>query len=390
MEAGAGIVGFVWVLTAFSGGIVVARSVMKTIRFHGLAWEDYLMIISMVNTYTKSLGNISSHPLTTTFQSKQLLAVVYGISSTLMYTIDFGKHAQQQQLAPFHSPKFAEYLYICHAVGFMAPLFSRISFCLYMLRVLSTTSAFRKRSIHAFIALQLIVNVPITIFVFTQCGSFQTLWEHGLLTPAASCVRHDIIKILALIAVVFNAVTDVYLTVLPAVVVWGIKVMTAKARLGLVATLGLSFFASIASVIKVYYVYALYTYSPNLHTVERLIMVMGVEINVVVIAASIPVLAPLFLQKSGQSRKGIYKDPVLPTYDISGEGASKGSELQSGKTFKTTSSTKTFVGQSSSSKNNSIVTRTTEVFSENGTDTLSPTTPWDEMPEIVFLSDNKQ
>ncbi|THY32788.1 hypothetical protein D6D01_02449 [Aureobasidium pullulans] len=364
MEAGAGIVGFVWVLTAFSGGIVVARSVMKTIRFHGLAWEDYLMIISM------------------------LLAVVYGISSTLMYTIDFGKHAQH--LAPFHSPKFAEYLYLCHAVGFMAPLFSRISFCLYMLRVLSTTSAFRRRSIHAFIALQLIVNVPITIFVFTQCGSFQNLWQHGLSTSSTSCVRHDIIKILALIAVVFNAVTDVYLTVLPAVVVWGIKVMTAKARLGLVATLGLSFFASIASVIKIYYVYALYTYSPNLHTVERLIMVMGVEINVVVIAASIPVLAPLFWQKSGQSRKGIYKDPVLPTYDISVEGTSKGSELQSGKIFNTTSSTKTFVGQSSSSKNNSVVTRTTEVFSENGTDTLSPTTPWDEMPEIVFLSDSKQ
>ncbi|TIA20830.1 hypothetical protein D6C81_04033 [Aureobasidium pullulans] len=364
MEAGAGIVGFVWVLTAFSGGIVVARSVMKTIRFHGLAWEDYLMIISM------------------------LLAVVYGISSTLMYTLDFGNHAQQQ-LAPFHSPKFAEYLYLCHAVGFMAPLFSRISFCLYMLRVLSTTSAFRKRSIHAFIALQLIVNVPITIFVFTQCGSFQNLWRHGLLTSSPSCVRHDIIKILALIAVVFNAITDVYLTLLPAIVVWSIKVMTAKARLGLAATLGLSFFASIASVIKIYYVYALYTYSPNPLTIERLILVMGVEINIVVIAASIPVLAPLFLQKSGQSRKGIYKDPVLPTYDISVEGASKGSDLQSGKTFNTSSS-KTF-GQSSSGKKDSIVTRTTELFSENGTEgTLSPTTPWDEMPEIVFLSDNKQ
>ncbi|THX45456.1 hypothetical protein D6D08_10399 [Aureobasidium pullulans] len=365
MEAGAGIVGFVWVLTAFSGGIVVARSVMKTIRFHGLAWEDYLMIISM------------------------LLAVVYGISSTLMYTLDFGNHAQQQ-LAPFHSPKFAEYLYLCHAVGFMAPLFSRISFCLYMLRVLGTTSAFRKRSIHAFIALQLIVNVPITIFVFTQCGSFQNLWRHGLLTSSTSCVRHDIIKILALIAVVFNAVTDVYLTLLPAIVVWSIKVMTAKARLGLAATLGLSFFASIASVIKIYYVYALYTYSPNPLTIQRLILVMGVEINIVVIAASIPVLAPLFLQKSGQrGRKGIYKDPVLPTYDISGEGASKGSELQSGKTFNTSSS-KTF-GQSSSGKKDSIVTRTTELFSENGTEgTLSPTTPWDEMPEIVFLSDNKQ
>lgn len=252
-----------------------------------------------------------------------------------------------------------------------------------MLRVLGTTSASRKRSIYAFIALQLIVNVPITIFVFTQCGSFQTLWEHGIMEPAASCVDHVTIKILALIAVVFNAATDLYLTILPAVVVWSIKVMTARARLGLVATLGLSFFASIASVIKIYYVYALYTFAPNLHTVARLITVMGVEINVVVIAASIPVLAPLFLQKSGKSRKGIYKDPVLPTYDV--EGASKGSELQSDKSFNTLSS-KTFAS-SAKSKNTFVSTRTTEVFPDD-VDTLSSTTPWDELPEIVFLSDD--
>ena len=48
MVPGPAIVGFVWVLTAISGVIVVARSVMKIIRFHTLAWEDYLMIISMV------------------------------------------------------------------------------------------------------------------------------------------------------------------------------------------------------------------------------------------------------------------------------------------------------------------------------------------------------
>jgi hypothetical protein len=49
MLPGSAIVGFVRVLTAISGGIVVARSVMKILRFHSLAWEDYLMIISMVN-----------------------------------------------------------------------------------------------------------------------------------------------------------------------------------------------------------------------------------------------------------------------------------------------------------------------------------------------------
>ncbi|KAI4716120.1 hypothetical protein E4T48_07683 [Aureobasidium sp. EXF-10727] len=348
MEPGSAIVCFVWVLTALSGIIVTARGVMKVLRFHGLAWEDYLMIVSM------------------------MLAVVYGSSTTLLYGVDLTQHSA------FHAPKFAEYLYLSHAVGFMAPLFSRISFCLYMLRVLSTASASRKRCIHAFIGLQLLVNVPVSIFVFTQCGSFHTLWEHGLVEPASSCVRHDTIKDLALVAVIFNALTDVFLTVLPAVVVWSIKVMTPRARMGIVATLGLSLFATIASVIKIYYVYALYTFTPSVQAVQRLIIVMGVEINVVIIAASIPVLAPLFLQKSGKSRKGMYKDPVLPTYDISAESASV--SLQS--------TSKTLRG-SEKSKHASIVTRTTEISAVDWSGDTVSQTPWEELPEIVFLTDNK-
>lgn len=261
----------------------------------------------------------------------------------------------------------------------MAPLFSRVSFCLYMVRVLSTTSEFRKRCIYAFIALQFLVNVPVSIFVFTQCGSFHSLWEHGLVEPSASCVRHDIVRSLALVAVIFNALTDVFLTILPAVVVWSIKVMTPRARLGLVATLGLSFFATIASVIKIYYVYALYTFIPTIQLVGRLIIVMGVEINVVIIAASIPVLAPLFLQKSGQNRKRMYKEPVLPTYNISAEGPD--ASLQS--------SNKNLMS-SAKSKNISVVTTTMGTSVESRSGYMAPETPWDELPEFVFLSDNKQ
>ncbi|KAI5274207.1 hypothetical protein E4T47_02664 [Aureobasidium subglaciale] len=330
MLTGSAIVGFVWVLTATSGAIVVARSVLKFVRFHSLAWEDYLMIISMA------------------------LAVAYATSATLLYDLGLEQHTA------FYSPKFAEFLYICHAIGFMAPLFSRISFCLYMLRVLSTTSATRKRTIYVFIALQLAVNVPITIFVFTQCGNFKALWEHGIMEPSSSCVRHDIIKVLALVAVVFNAATDLYLTILPAVVVWTIKVMTYRARVGLAATLGLSFFATIASVIKIWCVYDLYTYAPSLQTVGRLIMVMGAEINVVVIAASIPVLAPLFLQKSGRSRKGMYKEPELATYDTGAQSAAtKDISLLSSSTFGNASSDMS--NGFMNGKSAKVTTKTTEV-----------------------------
>lgn len=150
--------------------------------------------------------------------------------------------------------------------------------------------------------------------------------------------------------------------------------MTPRARLGLVATLGLSFFATIASAIKVYYVYAMYTFAPSMQEVGHLILVMCVEINVVIIAASIPVLAPLFLQKSGRSRKGMYKDPVLPTYVVSGE------EPSSSKTF----------GGSRKSENMSIATTAVNTSVGNRSGYMAPETPWEELPEFVFLSDHKQ
>ncbi|THZ64115.1 hypothetical protein D6C85_08712 [Aureobasidium pullulans] len=300
MDSGSLIVSSVWVLTGFSCITVIARMAMKILRLRGLALEDLLMFVSMG------------------------LAVVYGISTTLLYRIDYGR--QPQGSVAYDTPQFVEILYISHAIGFLAPLFSRISFCLYMLRIISTVFAFRKRTLQLFVALQVVVNVTITILVFTQCGSFHTLWEHGMQRNAPSCIRNGTLEILALVTVTFNAITDLYLTILPAVVVWNIQFMTARAKLGLFATLGLSFFATIASICKIYYVYALYTYKTTLYIIGRLSIVMGVEVNVVIIAASIPIIAPLFLRKC--SRNSIPLESILPTYEVQIEGASKSTLLQ--------------------------------------------------------------
>jgi hypothetical protein len=106
--------------------------------------------------------------------------------------------------------------------------------------------------------------------------------------------------------------------------------------------------------------------------------VMGVEINVVIISASIPVLAPLFLQKSGKSRKNMYKEPELATYDISREGQSF--SLQS--SDKTSSSTV-------KGKRVSVVAKEMRDSVGNGSSDMASQTTWDEMPELVFLSDSK-
>ncbi|THX74060.1 hypothetical protein D6D05_07132 [Aureobasidium pullulans] len=296
MDVGSAVLSSVWVLTGLSCLFAIARIVMKILRVHGVALEDYLMFLSVA------------------------FAVMYGSYTVSMYRSDIS------ELAALDRPEFARDVYIGHALGFLAPLFGRISFCVYMLGIVGPVFVSRKRTIQLFVALQVAVNVPITILVFTQCGSFPALWKHGLQRDAASCIPIDTIKVLALITVTFNAITDLYLTILPAVVVWNIKAMTTRARLGLFAVLGFSFFATIASTIKIYCVYALYAYTTTIHVIARLIVVMAVEMNVVIIAASIPILAPIFL--GNLKRKSMLNDPVLPTYEARVEGTPKSGLLR--------------------------------------------------------------
>lgn len=244
---------------------------------------------------------------------------MFGVFTSLLCNLPLG------QLPPgldtYPAPQFARDLYISHALGFMAPLFGRISFCLYMLRILHVASLTNKFTMRVLIILQLFVNLTMTVLVFTQCGKFQTLWENGLQPEVSSCIRHDVLKVVALSAVTFNALTDLYLTILPSVIVWNIQAMTARKRFGIAVVLGLSFFATIASICKIYYVNVLYTTQYVLPVAERLIIVMGAEINIVIIAASLPILGPLFLHRF--SRDPVKRIQTLPIYEVHVEKGSK-------------------------------------------------------------------
>lgn len=248
-----------------------------------------------------------------------MLAIMFGVFTTLLCNIGLG----QLLLAPHTSfaPQFAQNLYIAHALGFMAPSFGRISFCLYMMRILGVTSPSTRFALRTAIVLQLFANLIMTVLVFTQCGSFQALWKHGLQPDVSACIHHDVLRVVALSAVAFNALTDLFLTILPSVIVWKIQAMTARRKVGIAIILGLSFFATVAGICKIYYVNAFYTTQHILPALKGLLIVMGTEINIVIIAASLPTLSPLFLRRFG--RDPVTQAQVLPIYEVHVNSGSK-------------------------------------------------------------------
>lgn len=191
-----------------------------------------------------------------------------------------------------------------------------------MKRVISSGSATMRCILWVVIAIQWMVNITMVILVLSQCGTFHALWKGGLgETRPASCVSHVVIGDMATWTTSFNAFTDVFLTILPAIVVWNIKAINNRTKAGIIATLGLSLFASAASVCKAYYTYVLYSPKATPEVLGQVYIVMGVEVTIVVIVASIPVLAPLVLRRSG--RGSSYQTPVLAEYDISVEDKSR-------------------------------------------------------------------
>lgn len=203
-----------------------------------------------------------------------------------------------------------------------------------MKRVISSGSATVTSILWVVVAIQWIVNITMIILVLTQCGTFHALWKGGLgQTRPASCVSHVVIGDMATWTTSFNAFTDVFLTILPAIVVWNIKAMNVRTKAGIIITLGLSLFASAASICKAYFTYVLYSpeATPKVlgEVLGQIYIVMGVEVTIVIIVASIPVLAPLVLRRSG-SRGSSYQTPVLAEYDISVEDSRNASVTVNG------------------------------------------------------------
>lgn len=243
---------------------------------------------------------------------------MYGVVTTMLCRLGLG--LPFDKLNPNDMPELAEYIYIGHGIGFAAPAFGRVSFCLYMMRVLGSASHGRRITLRVFIGLQIVVNLAMTILVFTQCGSFDNLWKNGF-APTSKCVRGPVVEGVALAVVTFNSITDLYLTILPAQVMWTIRAMTARTKMGISITLCVSIFASIASICKIYYTFVLYSRQSDIFLViARLYIVMAVEINVVIMVASLPILAPLLSKRSNHGSSA--QVAILPCFEAHVEARS--------------------------------------------------------------------
>lgn len=205
----------VWPLLAISTLVVAGRLFVKTQRTRRLYWDDLAMVLALLFGYAHAIC-ISR-------------AVQFGLGRHIIFI-----PAKQRE----HTLRIGV---ISLAWGFLSPMAGRVSFLVTMLFLAKTDAKVKRWPIWLFIFLQLAVNLIVLVIFYSQCGrELDVLWTASKQAEwATKCWPVRIQTDLGYFQGSINVATDLYLTILPAVLIEHTR-LSRKSKIGLVLLLCLS------------------------------------------------------------------------------------------------------------------------------------------------------
>ncbi|KAH8750714.1 hypothetical protein F5882DRAFT_310137, partial [Hyaloscypha sp. PMI_1271] len=233
------------------------------------------------------------------------LSMICGILLCSMLTTQhhYGLGRHFFYLSPTQRILAIKFNFLGQAFGIMGPAFGRMASCLLMLKLFGTKQ--RLRQLLWFIFWEsLVVNAITLILVFVQCKDVQSLWDPAGHPPV--CWSPKVQEITLTISTALNSATDLALTILPSTIFWTLQI-NVRLKLGLGFLLSLSIFAFIACIIKTVLLQSLGEREDfTFNTVPFFTWVIA-EITLVNIAASVPLIRPLFKRPSTNAGNTSYE-----------------------------------------------------------------------------------
>lgn len=139
-----------------------------------------------------------------------------------------------------------------------------------------------------FIALQVFINVVVTIILYAQCSDIAALWDFSITT--AICMAHSMLVTLSWFQSTFNALADLSLPVISVIVVFKSRQMPPHIQAGIAVLFGLSLFAFTSTILRTYQLHVLFTKGDMPWYSVKFILWTTLEMNTIIIAASIHTL----------------------------------------------------------------------------------------------------
>jgi hypothetical protein len=164
-----------------------------------------------------------------------------------------------------------------------------------------------------------------------QCTPVQAGWDIRLRPPPAGegdarCFSREVFAQIGLFNSIVNIATDFLLALLPAPLIWQLQV-NMRTKASLIAVFSLGLFACVAGIMKSTYNKTILT-DPRRFIHDRYSMWNFIELDIGIVAASLPALKPLFNRvldvarglSSGQKASG-YQDPKVLGYHQRKDGS---------------------------------------------------------------------
>ncbi|KAK0706041.1 hypothetical protein B0T26DRAFT_625829, partial [Lasiosphaeria miniovina] len=280
---GPGLLAVTWVEASLGLLLLGARMYTRARIVRKVGWDDWTMVFAAVS-----------------FQAiacVQVLAIITSVVVTMEVHYGVGKHAAY--IAPPDLIKAVEWIWISAPFSTMSACFGKISIALLIMRMINRNRAF-SAFLWTLIVLLFLINLFLTVITFAQCTPVTWLWDQ--LNPFAgyqgSCWDPNIQKNYGYFQGAFSAFSDLVLALFPILVIKDLKI-DAKLKVGLCTVMGLGIIATVAAIVKTVELKNLST--PDF-TYNAIVLVYWyiTENWVIVIAACIPTLGPLYFIVTGQ------------------------------------------------------------------------------------------
>jgi hypothetical protein len=168
----------------------------------------------------------------------------------------------------------------------------------------------------------LIWSVVIIFYQFFQCQPVAFQWDYTI--PGGKCAPGEQFVAAAYSISVMTIVSDWLYSIMPIFMIWKVK-MSMQKKLTVAFVLSLGVFASVATLIRLKYLFELGDYSDGLYTATHAMVWTLIEPGIAIIAASLVTIRPL-LHKWHVSGFGSSKN--TSNYGLSGYGRGYGLSLR--------------------------------------------------------------
>ncbi|KAL4939183.1 hypothetical protein BDV06DRAFT_231231 [Aspergillus oleicola] len=252
-----------WPLFSICTILVALRVWVRTRIIRSWGWDDPFIILAMLCASTNTiLVTLSAH---------------YGT----------GRHAAN--LSAYETIQSTKFNWLSQGFHVMSTNWGKVSVGIFLLRIIQKVKHHRP-VMYGGIVLLTIINVVCVYTIYGQCTPAAKLWDANV---EGSCWDPDLQKNYAFFQGSSSALSDLILAVYPLFTIWGLQ-MALKVKIGLGCVLSLGIIAMIAAIVKTINLASLSARADYPWDTVDLTIWIAIEQYLIIIAACIPTLTPLF------------------------------------------------------------------------------------------------